>query len=44
MTGYPRMNAERKRMKEHLIEKVGERLRDMIPSIKRNKIIDKDRN
>ncbi|MDD5769770.1 MAG: ketol-acid reductoisomerase [Candidatus Gracilibacteria bacterium] len=44
MTGYPRMNAERKMMKEHPIEKTGEKLRSMIPSIAKNKIIDKSKN
>ena len=44
MTGYPRMNAERKMMEEHPIEKVGKKLRAMIPSIAKNKIIDKDKN
>lgn len=44
MTWYPRMNAERKMMKEHEIEKTWEKLRSMIPSIAKNKIIDKDKN
>lgn len=44
MTGYPRMNAERKMMKEHQIEITWEKLRSMIPSIAKNKIIDKSKN
>jgi len=44
MTGYPRMNAERKMMAEHPIEKTWEKLRSMIPSIAKNKIIDKNKN
>jgi ketol-acid reductoisomerase len=44
MTGYPRMNAERKIMANHPIEKTWEKLRAMIPSIAKNKIIDKDKN
>jgi len=44
MTGYPRMNAERKIMEEHPIEKTWKKLRAMIPSISKNKIIDKDKN
>ncbi len=44
MTGYPRMNAERKIMEEHPIEKTWKKLRAMIPSIAKNKIIDKDKN
>lgn len=42
--GYPRMNAERKLIAEHQIEKTGAKLREMIPSIAKNKIIDKDKN
>ena len=44
MTGYPRMNAERKNMENHPIEKVWKKLRDMIPSLKKNKIIDREKN
>ena len=44
MTGYPRMNAERKIMANHPIEKTWEKLRAMIPSIAKNKIIDKNKN
>ena len=42
--GYPRMNAERKNLAEHPIEKTGERLRAMMPWIKANKIVDQDKN
>lgn len=44
MTGYPRMNAERKMMEEHPIEKTWKKLRAMIPSIAKNKIIDRTSN
>jgi ketol-acid reductoisomerase len=43
-TGYPRMGAERNRAKESLLEKTGESLREMMPWIKANKIIDQDKN
>ncbi len=42
--GYPRMNAERKNLAAHPIEKTGERLREMMPWIKANKIVDQDKN
>jgi len=42
--GYPRMTAERNNMKETLIEKTGNKLRDMMPWITANKIIDQDKN
>lgn len=42
--GYTRMNAERARTKESLIEQTGEKLRSMMPWIKLGKIIDKDKN
>ncbi len=42
--GYPRMNAERNNAKASLIEKTGESLREMMPWIKANKIIDQDKN
>ncbi|MFT7823798.1 MAG: ketol-acid reductoisomerase [Sulfurimonas sp.] len=42
--GYPRMNAERNNLKEHPIEKTGERLREMMPWIKANKIVDQETN
>ncbi len=42
--GYPRMNAERKNLRETGIEKTGERLRAMMPWIKENKIVDQETN
>ncbi|MBD3789400.1 MAG: ketol-acid reductoisomerase [Campylobacterales bacterium] len=42
--GYPRMNAERNNLKNHPIEKTGARLREMMPWIKANKIVDQETN
>lgn len=42
--GYTKMNAQRLNMKNSLIEKTGKELRDMMPWISQNKIIDKDKN
>ncbi|MCZ6132471.1 ketol-acid reductoisomerase [Campylobacter ureolyticus] len=42
--GYTKMNAQRLNMKKSLIEKTGKELRDMMPWISQNKIIDKDKN
>ncbi len=42
--GYARMNAERKNLANHKIEKVGQRLRDMMPWISKGKLIDKSKN
>jgi ketol-acid reductoisomerase len=42
--GYPRMNAERNNLANHPIEKTGERLREMMPWIKQNKIVNQDKN
>ncbi|STO97297.1 ketol-acid reductoisomerase [Helicobacter canis] len=42
--GYARMNAERKNLNAHRIEKVGGRLRAMMPWIGANKLVDKDKN
>jgi len=42
--GYPRMNAERNNLAAHPLEKTGERLREMMPWIKANKIVDQDKN
>lgn len=42
--GYARMNAERKNLTNHPIEKVGGRLRAMMPWIGANKLVDKDKN
>src|SRR5690554_6944239 len=43
-TNYPTMTARRRLNAEHPIEKVGERLRSMMPWIAQNKIVDKTRN
>lgn len=42
--GYPSMTARRRNMAAHEIEVVGEKLRDMMPWIAANKIIDKEKN
>ncbi|STQ86034.1 ketol-acid reductoisomerase [Helicobacter muridarum] len=42
--GYARMNSERNNLANHQIEKVGERLRSMMPWIKVGKLIDQDKN
>jgi ketol-acid reductoisomerase len=42
--GYPRMNAERRNLKETELEKTGERLRGMMPWIKANKIVNQETN
>jgi ketol-acid reductoisomerase len=42
--GYPRMHAERNNAKASLIEQTGEKLREMMPWITANKIIDQDKN
>ncbi|ETD27221.1 ketol-acid reductoisomerase [Helicobacter canis] len=42
--GYARMNAERKNLNAHKIEKVGGRLRAMMPWISANKLVDKEKN
>jgi ketol-acid reductoisomerase len=43
-TNYPRMNAERKNLYNHPVEKIGRKLRDMMPWIKKNKIVNQDTN
>ncbi|MDO9226891.1 MAG: ketol-acid reductoisomerase [Pseudomonadota bacterium] len=43
-TNYPEMTARRRLNAEHPIEIVGEKLRDMMPWIKANKLVDKTRN
>ena len=43
-SGYPRMNAERANAKASLIERTGADLREMMPWIKANKIVDMDKN
>lgn len=42
--GYPSMTARRRNMEAHSIEKVGGKLREMMPWIGANKIVDKDKN
>lgn len=44
MTNYPEMTARRRLNAEHQIEIIGKKLRDMMPWIKANKIIDKSKN
>ncbi len=43
-TNYPEMTARRRLNAEHPIEIVGEKLRDMMPWIKANKLVDRSRN
>jgi len=43
-SGYPRMNAERNNQKETLIERTGVELREMMPWISANKIVNQDKN
>ncbi|RXK13477.1 ketol-acid reductoisomerase [Halarcobacter mediterraneus] len=42
--GYPRMNAERKNSRASRIEQTGSKLREMMPWIASNKIVDQDKN
>ncbi len=42
--GYPRMTAERRNLEAHPIEKTGKRLREMMPWIKANKIVNQEEN
>lgn len=42
--GYPSMTARRRNTEAHSIEQVGGKLREMMPWIAANKIIDKDKN
>jgi ketol-acid reductoisomerase len=42
--GYPRMNAERNNDKTKLITQTGNKLREMMPWIAKNKIVDLDKN
>lgn len=42
--GYPRMNAERNNLKAHPVEVTGRRLREMMPWIKANKIVNQETN
>ena len=43
-TNYPSMTANRRLTAEHQIEKVGAKLRDMMPWIKKNKLVDQSKN
>jgi ketol-acid reductoisomerase len=42
--GYPRMKAERANSRESLIEQTGRQLREMMPWISANKIVDQETN
>ena len=43
-TNYPSMTARRRLNADHAIEKVGGQLRDMMPWIKKNKLVDQTKN
>ncbi|MGE5385942.1 MAG: ketol-acid reductoisomerase [Betaproteobacteria bacterium] len=43
-TGYPSMTARRRLTAAHPIEQVGAKLRDMMPWIKKNKLVDQTKN
>ena len=43
-SNYPSMTARRRLMAAHPIEQVGEQLRDMMPWIKKNKLVDQSKN
>ena len=43
-TNYPSMTAYRRLTAEHQIEKIGAKLRDMMPWIKKNKLVDQSKN
>ena len=43
-TGAPVLKAKRRISREHQLEQVGEKLRDMMPWIKANKLVDKSKN
>jgi len=43
-TNYPAMTARRRLNAVHPIETVGEKLRDMMPWIKKNKLVDQTKN
>ena len=43
-TNYPAMTARRRLTAEHQIETVGAKLRDMMPWIKKNKLVDQSKN
>jgi ketol-acid reductoisomerase len=42
--GAPVLNASRRLMSEHQIEQVGAKLRDMMPWIKKSRLVDKAKN
>ena len=44
MVGNPEMKAARARQSQHPIEKVGAKLREMMPWIGKNKLVDKEKN
>jgi ketol-acid reductoisomerase len=41
---YPSMTARRRLMAEHPVERIGSQLRDMMPWIKKNKLVDQSKN
>jgi ketol-acid reductoisomerase len=41
---YPEMTARRRLNAEHPIEQIGAQLRDMMPWIKKNKLVDQSKN
>ena len=41
---YPAMTARRRLMAEHQVERIGSQLRDMMPWIKKNKLVDQSKN
>ena len=43
-TNYPEMTARRRLMAEHEVEIVGAKLRDMMPWIKKNRLVDQSKN
>ena len=43
-TNYPSMTARRRLTAEHPVEVVGAKLRDMMPWIKKNKLVDQSKN
>ncbi|MDR0674609.1 MAG: ketol-acid reductoisomerase [Zoogloeaceae bacterium] len=43
-TGYPSMTARRRLTAAHPVEKIGGQLRDMMPWIKKNKLVDQSKN
>jgi ketol-acid reductoisomerase len=43
-TNYPAMTARRRLNAQHEIETVGTKLRDMMPWIKKNRLVDQSKN